>query len=121
MPLLAQAAGDVLVPGYVAAIVALLGLAGLIGGAWAVARQAAIRSSLSTIIEANAELRTANEDLRRELSAEREARAELAGRLDAVTTHLAEQLVEAVVRTVERMQAGRSPESRSRSTDVLGG
>jgi hypothetical protein len=85
------------VPGWVAVIGAVLGTVAFLAAAIAVARQAAIRESLATIIEANAELRRANDDLHRELATERERRAALEGRLEFITGQFAEQLVNAVV------------------------
>jgi hypothetical protein len=81
-----------------------------LGAAVAIFRQAAIKASLTTIIEANAELRKANDDLRRaaddveralrtELQSERVKRAELEGRLSVFIDQFAERIVEAVMRT----------------------
>lgn len=67
-----------------------------LGAAWAVFRTAAIRASQATIIEANAELRRANDDLRHEVALEKEKRAELAGQLSVFVDGLADRIVLAV-------------------------
>lgn len=92
---------EINIPAIVAVIVALLGAAGSVAAAVAVWRQYAIKASLATIIEANAELRLANEDLRRELNEERQERSKLEGKLEVFTTHFAQQILDVVIRTVE--------------------
>lgn len=71
------------------------------------ARQKAIRLSLASFVEANGELRQANNDLRTELANQKlvHARevAELKGRLDAVTSHMADQIVNTVAAALARM------------------
>ena len=105
MGLLAQ---SVDVPLGIAIVVGVLGLIGTVAAAVAVARQYAIKASLATIIEANAELRLTNIDLKARLDEEAQKRAHLSGQMDILTSHFAEQIVEAVVRTVERTSAMRS-------------
>ncbi len=73
-----------------------------LGAAVAIFRQAAIKASLSTIIEANAELRKANDDLRVELSAEKEKRAVLEGRMSIFVDEFADRIVVAVMETWRR-------------------
>lgn len=101
------------VPAWVAIVGTVLGIVAMIAAAVAIARQVAIKESLATIIDANEELRKTNADLRaehaidrekwaRELAVEREKRAQLEGRLDAVTSHLADQIVTAVAAAVAR-------------------
>ena len=69
-------------PAWAAIIVVVLGVVGTIGSAVAVFRQAAIKStleaqrlSMEVIVAANAELRKAYDDQKKELDAERVARA----------------------------------------------
>lgn len=90
------------VPGWLAIVPAALGAAGTIAAGVAISRQYAFKASLATLIKANAELRRANDDLRSALDDEKERRANLEGRLAAFTSDLADKLVEAVIRTVER-------------------
>jgi regulator of replication initiation timing len=90
------------VPAWVAIVGAVFGAVSLIATSVAVGRQRAIRTSLDTLIEANEGLRKANDDLRAELKIEQEKRAQLEGRLDAVTSHLAEQIINAVAAAVAR-------------------
>lgn len=98
-------------PVSVAVTATLLTLVGLIAAGVSLSRSSALRSSLETITMANVELRQANADLRaeseadrqrfdRQLAEEREKRAALEGRLEAVTADLGRMIVEAVVRTV---------------------
>ena len=89
------------IPAAVAVLVGLFGMIGSIAAAVAVVRQYAIKASLATIIEANAELRLANDDLRRELNEERQERSKLEGKLEVFTTHFAQQILDVVIRTVE--------------------
>lgn len=89
------------VPVVVGVVVAAIGAIGAVAAAVAVWRQYAIKASLATIIEANAELRLANDDLRRELNDERQERAKLEGKLEVFTTHFAQQILDVVIRTVE--------------------
>jgi regulator of replication initiation timing len=83
-------------PAWLALVGSFIGIVSAIAAAIAVARQAAIKVSLATIVEANAELRKANDDLRHELTAAKLETAQLKGRLDAVTSHLADQILSAV-------------------------
>ncbi len=84
------------VPAWVAVIGFVLGTVGTIAASVAVARQQAIKASLATIIQANEELRKANQDLKNELQTEREERVKLESRLELVTGSLANQIVTAV-------------------------
>ena len=87
------------------AIVACGGVVTLIaalGAAVAIFRQSAIKVSLSTIIETNAELRRANDDLRAELAAEKEKRAVLEGRMSIFVDEFADRIVVAVMETWRR-------------------
>lgn len=83
---------------WVAVFVAFLGVVGTIAASVAVWRQVAIKASLATIIEANAELRRANDDLRLQLDTERQARATLEGKLEVFTSHFAQQIIDVVTR-----------------------
>jgi regulator of replication initiation timing len=94
-------AASVNVPSIIAVIIAILGGVGTIAAAVTVVRQQAIKASLATIIEANAELRKANDDLRTELAEERQERAKLEGKIEVFTTHFAQQILDVVIRTVE--------------------
>lgn len=121
-------------PAWAAIIVVVLGVVGTIGSAVAVFRQAAIKSTLEAqrlsmelIVTANAELRKAYDDQKKELDAERVARATLEGKLEVFTTHFAQQIIDIVTRTMmattTRMvvtstnDAPRSPEARERKDD----
>jgi hypothetical protein len=97
------------VPTWLGVVVTIFGVVGTVGAAVAVIRQYAIKASLATIIEANAELRKANDDLRLELNAERQARANLEGKLEVFTQHFAQQIIDVVTRTLE---ASRTPRTR---------
>lgn len=90
------------VSAWVAAVALVLGIVTTIAAAWAVARSVAVRASLDTIVEANAELRCANEDLRDQLGEEKLKRAELEGRLAVFVDTFAERIVSAVVETWRR-------------------
>jgi uncharacterized NAD(P)/FAD-binding protein YdhS len=99
-------AAQVNVPTIMLVIGGVVTTVAALGAAVAIFRQAAIKASLTTIIEANAELRKANDDLRRanddvrtELQSERVKRAELEGRLSVFIDQFAERIVEAVMRT----------------------
>lgn len=107
------------VPAWIAIVAAVIGVATTTAAAVAVSRQAAIRSSLDTIIETNEELRKANADLRARLDEEVKARASLEGKLELFTSHFAEQIVQAVVATVKRTSdlVARSPLTRERKDD----
>lgn len=100
--MLADATTTVDVPTWLAIIAGLFGFAGTIGTAFAIVRQVAIKQSLSTIIEANQEIRAENQSLRDELGREREKRAELEGRLSVFVDQFAEKIVGAVVETWQR-------------------
>lgn len=80
----------------------VVGLLASIGAAWAIVRMAAIKASLDTIIDANAELRRTNDDLRAELKVERKLRADSDARTATVVDDLAERLVRAVSDWLER-------------------
>lgn len=110
------------IPGWVAAFVGLIGLVGTIAAAVAVARQYAIKESLAQIIVANDELRHTNNDLRQRLAESEKATAAQGAKLELFTSHFAEQIVHAVVETVQRTQAlvgipARDPNSRTRQGD----
>ena len=75
---------------------ALFTVVAAVAAAVAVWRSASVRSSLDTIRLINDELRASNVELRQELAAERENRARLEGRIDALTSDLAERIVRAV-------------------------
>lgn len=117
--MLGSATTSIDVPAWIAIVAAILGVATTLAAAIAVARQAAIRASLETIIQANDELRKDNADLRLRLDAEVRARASLEGKLELFTSHFAEQIVQAVIATVKRTSelAARSPLSRDRKDD----
>ena len=122
-------------PAWAAIIVVVLGIVGTVGSAIAVFRQAAIKSTLEAqrlsmelIVTANAELRKAYDDQKKELDAERVARATLEGKLEVFTTHFAQQIIEIVTRTVAATTAThmvvtssndvpRSPDARERKDD----
>jgi len=89
-------------PAWLVAITAVLGLIGTVAAAVAVARQVAIKSSLDAIIVANAELRADNDHLRTRLDDAAKTTANLEGKLEVFTSHFAEQIVRAVIETVER-------------------
>lgn len=77
------------VPAWLAVIGAVLTIAATAGAAWAVSRSSAMKSSLDMIV-------TANRELRDELAAEKERRAQLEGRLDVLMSGLAERIIAAV-------------------------
>ena len=122
-------------PAWAAIIVVVLGIVGTVGSAIAVFRQAAIKSTLEAqrlsmelIVTANAELRKAYDDQKKELDNERVARATLEGKLEVFTTHFAQQIIDIVTRTVAAtttthmtMKTGditpRDPSSRERKDD----
>jgi hypothetical protein len=105
------------IPTWVAIIVAVLGIVGTVAAAVAVFRQVAIKASLATIIEANAELRKSNDDLRRDLADERLARANLEGKLEVFTTHFAQQIIDIVTKTVQTTQDAVRAGARTRVGD----
>lgn len=78
-------------------------------------RQVIIRQTLASVIDANTELRSANADLKGELAAAKLETAKLEGRLDAVTSHLADQIVKAVADAVAR-----SPLTVTTTTGIKG-
>ncbi len=90
------------IPAWLVVISALLGLVGTVAAAVAVARQVAIRESLKSIILANDELRADNNHLRARLDDAAKTTANLEGKLEVFTSHFAEQIVAAVIETVER-------------------
>lgn len=94
--------GAVTIPGWLAATAALLAVATTVAAGWAVSRSAAVKESLATIIEANEELRRANADLRAEVQAEKERRAQLEGRLDVLVSGLAERIISATADAWQR-------------------
>lgn len=92
----------------------ILTLVAAIAAAVAVWRSASVRSSLDTIRLINDELRASNEELRQELAAERENRARLEGRIDALTSDLAERIVRAVTQAIT---GARPTTARTRKDD----
>lgn len=112
-PIEAAVVAEISVPVWLMIISGIITIAAAVTGAVAVARQVAIRQSLATITDANVELRQVIADVkaeqlaereaaRRDLADERERRAKLEGKLDAVTTGLAEQIVQAVAAALQR-------------------
>lgn len=95
-------AATVDLPVLVVASGGVVTLIAALGAAVAIFRQAAIKASLSTIIETNAELRRANDDLRQELAAEKERRAVLEGRMSIFVVEFADRIVSAVMETWHR-------------------
>jgi len=95
-------AATVDVPAMVLAAGGLVTVLTAVGAGWAVFRTAAIRASMTTIIQANAELRLANEDLHHEVALEKEKRAELAGQLSVFVDGLADRIVGAVTEAWRR-------------------
>jgi hypothetical protein len=89
-------------PAWLVAVTATLGLVGTVAASFAVSRQVAIKASLESIITANAELRADNEHLRTRLDDAAKTTANLEGKLEVFTSHFAEQIVKAVIDTVER-------------------
>jgi len=119
-------------PAWAAIIVVVLGIVGTVGSAIAVFRQAAIKSTLEAqrlsmelIVTANAELRKAYDDQKKELDNERVARATLEGKLEVFTTHFAQQIIDIVTKTVAATKATqmvvtepqRDPSARDRKDD----
>lgn len=92
------AASTVEISAWVALPMAVLGMVATVAAAFAVWRQVAIKASLLMIVEANAELRKANDDLRLQLDTERQARATLEGKLEVFTSHFAQQIIDVVTR-----------------------
>ena len=66
------------------------------------ARQVAIRETLKSTILANDEQRADNNHLRARLDDAAKTTANLEGKLEVLTSHFAEQIVAAVIETVER-------------------
>lgn len=95
-------ASSVDIPAIVLVVGGVITALTAVGAGWAVFRTAAIRASQSTIIEANAELRRANDDLRKEIAEERLKSAELAGRLSVFVDGLADRIVLAVTEAWRR-------------------
>jgi hypothetical protein len=113
-----------------------VGSGGILATLWAVGKVRGVETSIDLLSSANEALRSANEDLRVELSlserdcGERIARLEgqnaalldglgdklahaIAGRLESILSELSWNIV-------ERIQQHRPPESRTRSTDDAG-
>lgn len=95
-------AQGVTVPPAVAVAGAFLALTATVAAAVAVARSAAIKASAQTLTEINEELRRGISDIRAELDREKERRAQLEGRLDVLTSGLAERIIAAVADTWHR-------------------
>jgi hypothetical protein len=78
-------------------VAAVLGVAGVVGAAWAVARTKGIQVSMQIMATANTELRAEVEDGRRALQEERvecaRITSHLQGQIDALTGGLAERLL----------------------------
>lgn len=91
----------------------------VIGAAYAVWRAANVKASLDLLITVNDELRKSNDDLREELAVEREKRATLEGKLDALTSDLADRIVRAVLAAIKHdpNDNHRNPNSKTRATD----
>lgn len=90
------------IPAWLVIITTVLGLVGTVAAAVAVSRQVAIKESLKSIITANAELRADNDHLRTRLDDAAKTTENLKGKLEVFTSHFAEQIVQAVIETVER-------------------
>jgi len=120
------------IPGFVAALLAILGFVGTVAAAIAVIRQKGIEQSqqtmersLDVLSKANAELRLANDDLHKELQTERLERAKLEGKLEVFTDSFAQKILDAVIETIKRVQPNialatptRSPLERTRTGDT---
>lgn len=107
------------IPAWLVVLATALGLIGSVAAAVAVSRQYAIKASLESIIVANKELREDNVHLRQRLADAEKVTANLEGKLEVFTSHFAEQIVTAVIETVERtarLQA-RPPTDRTRAAD----
>ena len=99
-------ASNIDIPGWVALISLLVGGATTVVVVIMYGRQRATRMSLADIIATNGELRRDRDDLRRELAEVRLKHvaevAELRGQLNAMTGHLAEDIIKAVAEAVAR-------------------
>jgi hypothetical protein len=104
------------VPMTLAVIVGVIGVIGSVAAAVAVSRQYAIKASLESIIVANKELREDNVHLRQRLADAEKVTANLEGKLEVFTSHFAEQIVTAVVETVQRTAALVGTDSRTTTT-----
>lgn len=100
-----MAVASIDIPAWLFAVSALFGLVGTISASVAVSRQVAIKASLESIIVANGELRADNEHLRVRLDEAARASAIMEGKLEAYTSHFAEQIVQAVIETVRHSSA----------------
>ncbi len=92
----------------------IVGLLTSLGAAWAIVRMAAIKASLDTIIDANAELRRTNDDLRAELVAAKQRTVDSEHRTTVLVEELAARLVEAVTEYLSRHT---DPDRHQRSTE----
>lgn len=110
-------AADTVVPGWFVAIGGVLTVVATVAAAYAVSRSAALRVSMTTTAEANAELRLIIADLRSEVATEKEKRAQLEGRIDVLTSGLAERIVAAVADNWRCAHTGPNPNP----LDVTGG
>ena len=106
------------IPSWLVVLATALGLVGTVAAAVAVSRQVAIKASLESIIVANKELREDNVHLRQRLADAEKVTANLEGRLEVFTAHFAEQIVKAVVETVQRTAALVGTDSRTTTTDT---
>lgn len=95
-------AQGVTVPPWLAVAGTILALTTTVAAAVAVARSAAIKASAQTLTEINEELRRGIADVRNELDREKERRAQIEGRLDVLTSGLAERIIAAVADTWHR-------------------
>lgn len=98
-------AEGVTVPPWLAVFGTILAMTTTVAAALAVARSSAIKASASTLTEINEELRRGIADVREELAQEKERRAQLEGRLDVLTSGLAERIIAAVADTWHRSHA----------------
>jgi hypothetical protein len=113
-----------------------VGAGGILATLWAVGKVRGVETSIDLLSSANEALRSANEDLRVELSlSERKCEeriARLEGQNAALLDGLGDKLAHAIAgrlepilselswNIVERIQQHRPPESRTRSTDDAG-
>lgn len=103
-------ASPTVVPGWAIAIGGFLTVIATVAAAYAVSRSATLRASMTTTTEANAEMRLIIADLRAEVATEKEKRAQLEGRIDVLTSGLAERIVAAVADNWRRAHTGPNPQ-----------
>ncbi len=102
--------------GILTAVALLFGGAAFVRGISIKASVVALQSTLEAVTQGNEELRKVNDDLRKELTEAKTAHARLEGQMQILTSHLGEQIAQAVVRALP--DAARDPGARTRSTDV---